>query len=247
MAERSPGGSEMFQHAARTAPFQPATGDPQIIEEVVAHIEKHLGPVHKVFHEIVSDMVHIDVHHVEPSTQRPFHILVTSGMSEAPMSVPPGYPGPKLLELCICLPPDWRYLTESEAQAEGPAAERLYWPIRWLKTLARLPHEYSTFLGVGHTVPNGDPPSPVADNVGFCAMLVTLPYGTSAEFTVMKARERETWFLGLIPLFKEELELKLNKGLDALEALLDRRGLMPWDYCNGARPNLAKKKRWFGR
>ena len=39
-----------------------------------------------------------------------------------------------------------------------------YWPYRMLKELARLPHEFDTFLWKGHTVPNGDPPQPYGPN-----------------------------------------------------------------------------------
>ena len=41
-----------------------------------------------VFHEIVSDVVHIDLLHVPPRRERPFHTLVTCGMSVRPMNVP---------------------------------------------------------------------------------------------------------------------------------------------------------------
>lgn len=33
------------------------------MERISAHIEKHLGKITHVFHEVLSDQVHIDVHH----------------------------------------------------------------------------------------------------------------------------------------------------------------------------------------
>ena len=48
------------------------------------------------------------------------------------------------------LPGDWR-LT-----ADDFKDERWYWPVRQLKYLARLPHKHATWLGFGHTIPNGD-------------------------------------------------------------------------------------------
>ena len=41
----------------------PVAGDPELIDAITAHIEKHLGPVEQVFHEIVSPTVHVDLWH----------------------------------------------------------------------------------------------------------------------------------------------------------------------------------------
>src|SRR5262245_30350106 len=217
--ERSEGGSYIMRHKERKTPFQPATGDSDLIDAISGHIERHIGPVDMVFHEIVSDMIHLDVHQVRPSERFPFHTLVTSGMSEAPMTVPEGYPGPRYLELCMCLPRDWRMPGPSEEEHGEAAVERLCWPVRWLKNLARLPHEYDTFLGYGHTVPNGDPPEPVADNAPFRCMTVTLPYAFPPGFGRLEASGRQIMFLMIAPLFVEEMNLKLKRGAEALEDL----------------------------
>ena len=137
--------------------FEGASGDSSI-DEISDHIEKHVGKIHMVFHELVSDQVHIDVHWVKPTTERPFHTLVTSGMSDKPMHSPQGVDDCDYAELSICLPQDWKV---SEEDFED---EKNYWPIRWLKFLARFPHEYNTRLFQGHTIPNGDPATPFAEN-----------------------------------------------------------------------------------
>ena len=38
-------------------------GDPGLIDEITNHLEAFLGPVNLVWHEIVSEYAHIDVHH----------------------------------------------------------------------------------------------------------------------------------------------------------------------------------------
>ena len=58
-------------------------------------------------------------------------------------------------ELLIALPPDWKLDHDSLQD------ERWYWPIRLLKSLARLPGISDTWLGWGHTVDNQEP---YADN-----------------------------------------------------------------------------------
>ncbi len=46
-------------------------------------------------------------------------------------------------ELMIDLPPEWLVQDDDENN---------YWPIRWLKILARLPIDSDTWLGYGHTI-----------------------------------------------------------------------------------------------
>jgi hypothetical protein len=50
--------------------FVLATGE-EHIEAISAHLERHLGPVSGVFHEIISDLVHIDVHVVPANDHCP--------------------------------------------------------------------------------------------------------------------------------------------------------------------------------
>jgi hypothetical protein len=56
-------------------------------------------------------------------------------------------------ELVMALPAEWP-LEQSELEDESN-----YWPLGLLKMLARLPHEFETFVWFGHTIPNGDPPA----------------------------------------------------------------------------------------
>lgn len=252
--ELSPSGNPILRHKDRSIPFQFATGDSENIERISAHIEKHLGEVAGVYHEIVSDLVHIDVHVVRPTAERNFFTLVTSGMSEAPMTVPEGAEEFRYAELMVQLPPDWP-LDELEqlagkqgpgADAERTAAERWYWPIRWLKQMARLPHEYDTWLGEAHTVPNGDPPEPFADDTKLCGMLVFPALNVPDDFRTLAAGpEKRIHFYQLIPLYAEEMDLKLRKGVGALVDLFDKHGLDP--VINPRRPNVAAgRKKWFG-
>ncbi|HZT78842.1 MAG TPA: suppressor of fused domain protein [Gemmataceae bacterium] len=214
--ERSASGSPVYRHETRTKEFTPAAGDSENIEAISDHIETHIGKVAGVFHEIVSDLVHIDVHVVEPTDDRPYHTLVTSGMSDLPMTVPEGAEDWRFAELVISLPPDWP-LTQEAFQDE-----RNYWPVRWLKMLARLPHEYDTWLGWGHTVPNGDPPRPFAANTKLCCALLLTPMLTPEEFWQLRTDDDRTInFYALVPTYHEEMAFKLKNGV---EALLERFG-----------------------
>ena len=142
-------GTAIYCHEYRDRDFEPANGNEDNIAAVSDRIERYIGPVEMVFHEVVSDLVHIDIQWVKPSVARPRHTLITSGMSHLPMTVPDACSEFQYGELSIKLSPDWR-ISEKAFKSENN-----YWPVRLLKTLARLPHEFETWLGTGHTVPNG--------------------------------------------------------------------------------------------
>jgi len=207
-----PRGAGVLRHRARDRAWEPAgAGDPDTVEAIDRHIEEHFGPVAFVWHELASDLVHIDVSVVAPSPERPFHTLVTSGMSERPMTVPAGASSSPYAELMMCLPPDW------PMTAEAFRDENAYWPIRLLKMVARLPHEYETWVAEWHSVPNGDPAQPHASGTPFVGALVAPMIRTGPEArTITTTADRQVSLLALVPLHPAEMQLKLTAGTDAL-------------------------------
>ena len=218
-SEHSESGSPIYRYSESEAKgFQPAFGDSDNIEAIAKHIEKHVGPPDQVFHELVSTLVHIDVHMVAPTPQRNFFTLVTSGMSDKPMTVPEDAEEFRYAELAICLPPTWKLDEESFK------VEVNYWPVRWLKTLARFPHEFDTWLGMGHTIPTGDPPEPYADNTKLCCMMLLTNSLVEDDFDTLELSDRIVHFWTLVPLYREEMEYKLKHGVEALVEKLDKIG-----------------------
>jgi hypothetical protein len=216
----SESGAPIYRHQPRRRDFELAGGDEQTIERVGQHIAKHIGKASFVFHELISDLVHVDVHLVDPTPDRDYYTLVTSGMSDRPMTVPAGAEALRFAELLICLPPAWPLAQEAFQD------EANYWPIRWLKILARLPHEYSTWLGELHTIPNGDPPVPFAENSELCSMMLARPALLAVEaWQLVIDAEKSIQFYSLVPLYREEMEFKLNAGADALLEQLDAHGV----------------------
>lgn len=202
-------GSPIYRHG-EPRPWTPASGE-ECVEQISAHIEKHLGLVETVFHEIVSDRVHIDVHIVKPTPDFPFIRLVTSGMSDLPMATPSNPDIPRFVELLITLPPYWRVDQESFND------ESWYWPMRLLKALARLPHAHETWLGWGHTVPNGDPPEPYAYTTGLCGAIILPSVSVPSEFETLTIDAKKTiTFYAVVPLFEGEMNFKLRAGSDEL-------------------------------
>jgi hypothetical protein len=197
--------------------------DVDYLAAIVDHVARHVGPVTNVFQEMRSDAICVDLLVVGPHDARPFTTLVTCGMSELPMRVPLENPDdlgiiPELrfAELLLALPPDWP-LTPEAFQDEAN-----YWPLRWLKTLARLPHRMDGWLGLGHTVPNGDTPRPLGPNVPFAGWLIDEPVVLPREVQKLRVADRAINFYAAVPLYEAEMDLKIHKGGAALGQLLDR-------------------------
>jgi hypothetical protein len=245
--EKSESGEPIYRYDnVKPKEFTPAAGDVESIEAISDHIEKNIGKIESVFHEIVSDLVHIDVHWVKPSNRFPFHALITSGMSDMPMNTPIEFEDSKYVEVCILLPDNWiigpdDYLTMEEAFKD----ENNYWPVRWLKTIARFPHEYDTWVGYGHTIPNGENADPFASNTGFGCILLMPSLSLGKEFFELKINGSKTIsFYCLYPLYKEEMDFKLKKGVDALIDKFDKYRVA--DVVDIERPNTCLKKGLFG-
>ena len=209
--EVTTGGSVVYRHEQGMRDFELALGDSENIEAISNHIERWLGPVDNVYHEMMSDLVHIDLHIVNPTEARPFYSIVTSGMSDRKMHPPEDFHDLGYAELLVNLPPDWPL---NQKDLNDP---QNYWPIRALKWLARFPHEYETWIFEGHTIPNGHPPEPIAENVDFCCFLLFRSVINPPEFSELKIDDEKTiYFFSLYPLYEGEMNLKLEQGTDAL-------------------------------
>jgi hypothetical protein len=240
--EFSPSGAPIYRYEnAEPAPFELADADSPATAAISEHIERHLGPVSGVYHELLSDKVHLDVHVVPPSADFPFYTLVTSGMSDRPMAVPPEASpdeAPPFAELCILLPSTWDIPADPADIVTTFADENVYWPIRWLKILARFPHQYSTWLGFGHTFPNGENAEPFADTTELGCMLLLTALSLPEEFqTLVISPEKTVHFYTLYPLYREEMVLKTRHGVDTLIDRFEDYNI--GDVLDLTRPNTA--------
>ncbi|GAV14891.1 suppressor of fused domain protein [Paenibacillaceae sp. P-4] len=183
-------------------------------EEIVAHFEEVFpGRNSSVFHELISDVVHIDVNIMEPTEEEPFWVLYTTGMSDLPMTIPDEIRAEMdgnydRAEVMMFLPASW------ELSQEAFKDDNNYWPIQLMKQMARFPHLYNTWLGYGHTIPNFQDYEPYADGTGLNGVVL---YQLTEEVSVIPTKDGNqvhTYFL--IPLYKEEMDYKLEHGMDAL-------------------------------
>ena len=191
--------------------------EPEVYSEdemsaIEQHIQSTFGVFDQVLHELDSPDIHVDICVVPPSERRNYYTLVTMGMGAHRMNVPKELAEYKLerAELAIALPPDWK-LDEDSMQEQ-----RWYWPIGLLKVLARLPISNDTWLGFGHTM---EKQSPFAEDTELCAAILTGPQDmdldTCGEVCILPGGE-EVNFYQVLPLYREEMEYKLEHDADAL-------------------------------
>jgi hypothetical protein len=230
--EYTESGQPVYRHKPRDREFEPAIGNQRTIEAISRHVGRYVGPVAHVFHELASHLVHIDVDLIPPQPNRDFVTLVTTGMSDRPMTLPPDCDAPEYAELLICLPVDWP-LEQADFKDEAN-----FWPIGLMKFLARLPHKYDTWLGFGHSVPNGDPPEPFDKSTDLCAALVAPPTLFDERFDQLAiSDDKVVQFYAVMPLYREELDFKLRHGTEALLRRFRAAGIC--ELLDPRRPNVC--------
>jgi hypothetical protein len=166
------------------------------------------GKVHEVSISTLPRVPRIDVHTYFRAGKdgREVCTLVTSGMSDLAMSLPSGAAAPRRTELIF-------YCSE-------PAAGYVE-TIRWL---AYFPHDQKTWIGSGHTIPNGNPPAPfwgsaVLDTILLLPPIVNRDRKLPEELTL---GEDPVHLLWVVPLSTAECNLKLARGTDAILELFGK-------------------------
>lgn len=189
---------------------QPEVYTESEMDTIEEYIDKYFGKVENVFHELVSPDIHVDICIIPPAEERDYYTLVTMGMGARRMNVPDELAEYKLerAELAIALPANWKLDQESIKD------EKWYWPIRLLKSLARLPIANDTWLGYGHTMDNEND---FAENTKLCAAILVAPQDVEdgGEVCTLPSGE-DVNFYQVIPLYRDEMEYKIAHDADAL-------------------------------
>jgi hypothetical protein len=185
-------------------------------EDLLAHLERHLGPSSGVFHELISPGLHLDLVFFPATDDRPFQVVVTEGVSDMPMRVSERMKAFERQEFFICLPRDWPVPDGMNSD------ERSWWPMRLLKVLGRLPHDMRSFVAPATTVPNGDPAKPYAEGTELCAALVWSPVGMPHGFAEVATRTGTLRLSHVIPITASECAFKLQLGHEELYKALEQ-------------------------
>ena len=206
--------AEQKEANEKSGEYNPETYSDEELDALERHIEKHFGFFKNVFHEIASPDIHVDIVIIEPTPERNYYVLITMGMGARKMNTPEELDECNLdrAEIMVCLPPDWKLDDLSD--------ENWYWPLRWLKILARLPVENNTWLGWGHTIPSG---GYLAKNTHLSAIMLISPNAFGKRSFVCELPSGDDVnFYQIIPIYSEELDYKLNNSVEDLLGLMNR-------------------------
>lgn len=216
----SPGGSPIYRYEEpKDEGFRPPKAAGIYAKALTEHFEALFpGRESFVFHELISDLIHVDINVMKPVPDDPkknFYVLYTTGMSDLPMTLPDELADKadlKYAELFLFLPGSWDLGKEYTLAKDMPSSR--YWPIHMLKFLARFPHQYQTWLAYGHTMPNGPDYTPMDDSVGFGGVVLSQLNGDMGQMIAGDGAQINLLFA--IPAYKEEIEYKLKYGMNAL-------------------------------
>ena len=187
------------------------------MDKVSEYIKQQYGEFDIVAHELVSPDIHCDIAIVPPTEDQPYYKLVTMGAGAFKMNIPEDLKSDvyERAEYVVFLPADWNLKSDKEED---------YWPIRMLKSVARLPVRLNDWLYYRHTVNLTDDGSPVAENTGFNSCVLLVSFGKDnqpVEPLKLGLFGKKVAFYQLFPLYQEELDFKLEHSFDELVDLID--------------------------
>ena len=203
--EVSPGGSDILRYDKPE--LRIGQQEDNHAPEREAVYKKMFGPIETVSHEVLTLSPHIDVYIHPPTERRGFTTLVTGGMSDRRMNAPPQVRWEaRRTEILL-------YVSEVKEEYLG-----------LLRYFAHFPFDLDTWLGHGHTIPNGQPAAPLFDHSELDSALlihtIVRPDNTLPQELVIDGDPVS--FLWLVPLTMAECDLKLREGISAVLDLFDR-------------------------
>ncbi len=166
--------------------------------------------------EQVSDHMHLHLYIWAPSSRRNMWTIVTAGMSAHRMNTPPELSYYARIELVFTLPATWPSIKDIE-QMSPRRASKYRWPFDEITAVARLPYLYNTWLGYGHTVRNGHAIDDTYSGSKFSGVLVDGVSSLPSAAQLMEVNGTHVHFLGLYPLYPQELHNILQRHVSGHE------------------------------
>jgi len=131
-------------------------------------------------------------------------LLMTNGLSDYCMLVPESEKGKEFNEIYFCLPSYWRL-----NDAENPL---MNWVLVWINKLAKYVVEKNTWFGKGHTIPCGNPFQNLSSTMRANHFFLNDPMLLREELQPIENKDKTIRFLGIIPIFEDEMDYKSGKG-----------------------------------
>lgn len=229
-SERTPGGSEIYRHeeVGEGSPPAPAAATLAALRE---HLRARLGPSRELpAPPGAPSAIALEV--FEPEDESEPVTVMTLGASATAMPLPPGVQQPARFELLLRLPRSWPL-----SSAATTLERRDGWPLHWLRAMAQLPARFGSWLGPGHTIPNGDPPRPFAEGTELASFVLLPPACLEEGEELVSTPDGPVLLLAALPIHAAELTLLLERGVAALIERLVAAGVD--DVLELSRPSVA--------
>jgi hypothetical protein len=201
--KKAPDGTNIIRHEHVETKLGLTNSTAGFAQAREAAYERLFGKPLSVSHELLPLVPHVDVY-ISKRFQgsKEIYSLVTGGMSDLKMTLPLGADQdvPRRVELIFyCSEPRDEYIAT----------------LRWV---AHFPHDSKSWLGHGHTMPNGTPPAPFwgtteLDTLFFLPPLVKKDQTLSSELNL---GGEPVHFLWVVPLTTAECNFKLTRGFDEM-------------------------------
>lgn len=207
--KKAPDGTNIVRHQNVETKLGVTEGIAGFAQARETTYERLFGKPLSVSHEVLPLVPHIDVYTFKRSQgDREVYSLVTGGMSDLEMTLPRGTNKdvPRRVELILyCSEPRDEYIST----------------LRWV---AHFPHDSKSWLGHGHTMPNGNPPQPLwgsgeLDTLFFLPPIVTKDQTLPSELNL---GGDPVHFLWVVPLTTAECNFKLTRGFASMMNLLQQ-------------------------
>jgi hypothetical protein len=162
---------------------------------------RRFGTAKQVWHETIPLIPHIDVmEYYRTGKDRIVCTLVTSGMSDLPMRIPPKAETPARVELIFyCTDPKPAYVST-------------------LRFLAHFAHDQKTWIAAFHTIPMGNQAGTIMESAALDTIFLLPPIVQKdqdlAKDLILDGDGVE--FVWVVPISAAECKLKLDKGSTAL-------------------------------
>jgi len=131
-------------------------------------------------------------------------VIMTNGLNSYRMPVPEKLEGREYNELYFCLPSYWEW-----DDLENP---NMNWIYPWIQRLAKFVISKNTWFGPGHTMPCGSEMEALSPLMRQNHFFLTDPILLENELTPVQIEEKLIHFLGIIPIFADEMDFKQGKG-----------------------------------
>lgn len=192
--------------------------NPNQHDVILKHMAKYFGKIKNTISETIpGSRIAANIHIIEPSINKDFVTLFTTGMSDEPMDYSKKENEYKYSELLLKLPSSWKIGKEDSNDPNN------YWPLAWLRKVAHIPHIYDGWIEEGVIIPHGEPPQPFASNTNLSCVMVSRAKENGLDSIQTKQGTINVY--ALIPIYAEERMLALEKGHDYLIKIMNDKGI----------------------